>query len=327
MATLASLSNLNGSTRGQAALAILLLRSKMLRLIEQRSAFELDATDFDYQAVVGQGNLQTRAVGDGFTAAAKVPPNRLTGKLAIYGDKITIDRTHRADAAAGLRQIDVWLEKEAAARVRDIGGKLDNAIMNDDGSGTKMRGLSKILNGVNDIPGFAGMKGVLDARTFGGGGNSFDLSLANGAAQHDALIEGVAAAIMKVPDATGLQMNQTLAGRFTTVARRAHMLGEARDLFGNPVDTFNNLPINVLSDQAITNAEPDNAGTPANNTTSLYIERLGEGSTSLVTNEGLYYREWEELEDKVSSQEEFEIRMAWKIEDPESILRVRNIKV
>jgi hypothetical protein len=327
MATLAALSNLNGSARGQAALAILLLRSKILRQLEQRSAFELDATKFQYQAVTGVGNLQSRAIGGGYTATAKTPPTPQNGQLAIYGDKITIDRTHLADAAAGLRDIDTWLEKEAAARVRDIGGKLDGVLMNDPGTGTTMKGLSKILDGVTDIPGFTGMKGVLDARTFGGSGNFFDLTLATGAAQHDALIEGVAAALLKVPDATGISMNQALAGRFTTVARRAHMIGESRDLFGNPISTFNNVPINVVSDQAITNAEPDNAGTPANNTTSLYIDRFGEGSTSLVTNEGLYYREWEELENIVSAQEEFEIRMAWKIEDPESILRVRNIKL
>lgn len=328
MATLAALSNLNGSARGQAALGIFLLRSQILRFLEQNSAFELDATTYDYLAVDGSGTLQSRAIGNGFTAAAKTPPARQTGTLAIYGDKITIDRTHRADAAAGLRQIDVWLEREAGRRVRDVAQKLDTELMVAPGTGTRMKGLKTILDGVADIPGFTGQKGCVDARTiFGGSGNSFDLTASASAAQHDALIEGMVKALLRVPDATAIKMNQTLAGRFTTVARRAHMIGEGRDLFGNPVPTFNNVPIYAVSDTAITNDEPDNAGTPLTNTTSLYIERPGEQSFSLVTNEGLYYREWEELEDKVSSQEEFEFRCQWKIEDPEAILRVRNIKV
>jgi hypothetical protein len=328
MATLASLSNLNGSARGQAALGIMLMRSRILRFLEQNSAFELDATNYDYLAVTGTGTLQSRAVGGGFDAAAKVPPARLPGALSIYGDKITIDRTHRADAAAGLRQIDVWMEREAATRVRDVAQKLDPELMNAPGTGTRMKGLATILNGVDDIPGFTGMKGVADARTiFGGSGNSFDLTPAASAAQHDAFIEGLEKALLKVPDATAIKVNQTLASRITTVARRAHMLGEGRDLFGRPVPTFNGVPILAVSDTTITNAEPDNAGTPTLTTTSLYIERPGERSLSLVTNEGLYYREWEELEDTVSSQEEFELRIQWKIEDPEAILRVRNIKV
>ncbi len=46
-----------------------------------------------------------------------------------------------------------------------------------------------------------------------------------------------------------------------------------------------------------------------------------------MTNSGLYYQEWDHLETKESSQEMFELRMAWKVEDPESVLRIRNIKL
>lgn len=328
MATLRSLSNLNGSARGAAALGILLERSSMLRFMEAENAFERDATSFDYLPVDGTGNLQTRAVGGAFTATAKTPPSRVTGALAIYGDAITIDRTHQADAAAGLRDLDTWIEREAARRVRQTGGALDTAIMTGAGTGTTMKGLSVVINGT-DIPGFTGQTGLVNATTFTGAGTSFDMS-ATGvatAAIQDAFIEGLVKVMIDVPDASAIVCNRTLAGRISTVARRAHILGEGRDLFGRPVATFNGVPIVVVSDTAITNAEPDSAGSPANITTSLYVVRPGEGSLSLVTNEGLYYREWEHMESKESSKEEYEIRLAWKVADPDAIRRVRNIKV
>lgn len=327
MATLRTLSNLNGSARGQAALGILLDRALLLRFLEQQSGFELDATTFDSFPIDGSGTLQTRAIGGAFNATDKAPPARVGGQLAIYGDKINIDISHRADARQGLRDMDVWIEREASRRVRDLAAKLDAAVMNDPGTGTTMKGLSKILDGATDIPGFAGKKGVIDARSFGGSGNSFDLTAAATAAQHDAFIEGLEKALIEVPDCKGIVVNRTLAARITTVARRAHMLGESRDLFGRPVPSFNGVPIYSVSDTAIPVNEPSNGGTPTTDTTSLYLLNPGEGRLSVVTNEGLYYQEWDHLEAKESSQEMFELRMAWKVEDPDAVRRVRNIKV
>lgn len=326
MATLASLSTLNGSARGQAALGILLERALMLRFMEQNSAFELDGTNFDSYPVTGVGSLQTRPIGGAFTPTLKLPGERLPGQLAIYGDKIQIDITHRADAARGLRDLDVWLEREASARVRDIAAKLDKAILDDPGTGTTMKGLGRILDGTA-LPGFGGPTGVKDARDFGGSGDSFDLTAAAATGQHDAFIEGLQQALFMVPDVKGIVVNRRMGARISTLARRAHMNGEARDLFGRPITTFNGVPIYTVSDTSVTATEPSNGGTPALNTTSVYLMSPGERKLSLVTNSGLYYQEWDHLETKESSQEMFELRMAWKVEDPESVLRIRNIKL
>lgn len=326
MATLAALSDLNGSSRGQAALGILLERSLVLRFLEQQSAFEEAGTAFDTRPVTGEGMLQTRPIGGAFTPTLKLPSARIAGQLAIYGDKIQIDRTHIDDASRGLASMDVWLEAEARARVRDLAAKLDSAILNDPGTGTTMKGLARILDGT-PLPGFGSQTGVLDARTFGGTGNSFDLTSAATSGQHDAFIEGLQQALVLVPDAAAIVVSRRLGARISTLARRAHMNGEGRDLFGRPVPTFDGVPIYLVSDTAITATEPSNGGSPTLATTSAYILAPGEGKLSLATNSGLYYREWDHLETKETNQEMFEIRMAWKLEDPEAALRIRNIAI
>lgn len=327
MATLASLSNLNGSDRGAAALATFLERSFVLRFFEQQSAFEQDATAFDYLPVDGTANVQTRAVGGSFTASAKTPPARQNGTLAIYGDAIEIDRTHLADAANGLRDIDTWLTGESRQRVIATASYMDAAVMKDPGTGTTMKGLNVILNGTNDIPGFTGVKGVINAKTVMGGTNSFDFTSTAAATQatQDAFIEGMNKCLVEVPDAAAILLNRTFYGRVNSVARRAHILGESRDLFGRPIPTFNGVPLIAVPDTAILNTEGDDAA--GTNTTSLYIVRPGEGTFSLVTNEGLYYKEFEQQEGKVSSKENYEIRLAWKINDKEAVRRVRNFKI
>jgi hypothetical protein len=292
--------------------------------MEQANAFEQDATNFDALPVQGTANLQTRAVGGAFTATAKVPPSRQSGVLAIYGDAITIDRTHVADAAAGLRDIDKWIEKEAARRVRETAGSLDTALFTDPGTGNTIKGLSKILDGATDIPGFTGVKGVVNAKSWKGSGNNLDLT---DAANYGYFIEGLIKDTAQVDGAAQYWVNRSLYARMYTIARKEAILGESRDLFGRPVSTFNGIPFFVYDDTAIPLNEPDDAGTPANVTTSLYIVAPAEMGFSLVTNEGLYYREWEHMESKESSKEEFEIRLAWKIEYDKAIRRVRNLKV
>lgn len=328
MARFSALSNLNGSARGADALGVFLEKSMLLRFMEQQNAFRQDATSFQTNPVTGASNLQARAIGGAFTATAKTPSSPVSNTLAIYGDAITIDRTHIADANAGLRNVDVWLKTEALKRVRKTAAGLDTAIMTDDGTSNKMKGLKTLLNGTDDIPGFTGVKGVINAKTWLTG-NSFDLTPTGAAtaANQDAFIEGLYKAILEVPGATGLAMNTTLASRVTAVARRAHILGESRDLFGRPVPTFNGVPIYVVPDTAILNNEPDDTGTPLTVTTSLYIMRPSEEEFALVTNEGLYYKEWDHMESKESAKEEFETRLAWSIDSEDAVRRVRNIKV
>lgn len=326
MATLRQLSNLNGSARGQAALGTVLEQALVMRFLEQNSGFELDATSFDYLPVSGTDNLQTRAIGNGFTATAKTPPARQNGTLAIYGDAVTIDRSHLADAAAGLRDIDRWLEREMQKRVRSTAKGLDGALMNGAGTGTTMKGLSKILNGTDDIPGLTGVKGVGDAATFKSTGTHKSLDLTD-AANYPYFIEGLINELMKVDNVAGIVMNHQLYARMYTIARKEAILGESRDLFGRPVATFNGVPMVPVDATSIPNDEPDNTSTPLTVTTSLYIASPAEMGLSVVTNEGLYYKEFDQLEAKVSSQEVYELRMAWKIEDDRVVRRVRNLKV
>src|SRR5690606_4044452 len=101
-----------------------------------------------------------------------------------------------------------------------------------------------------------------------------------------------------------------------------HILGETRDQFGNPVPTFGGVPFIKLLAGSITNTEPDNAGTPNTNTTSLVITSAGEGRVSVVTNSGLDFRDIGELEGKESERMTWEIRSQTKVEEERSILRV-----
>ncbi len=306
---------------------MLLERSAYIRFLDQHSAFEELATDFLYRPTDDTATLRGRSLGGSYTVTDKAPPALQSDKLAFYGEAIDVDESHEADAARGLMDIDKWLDKMLRKTVRDWAKKYENAIFNGAGTGTPlpMKGLSVLIDGTTDIPGFTGYKAIANAADADpDSGKSFDLSKA---ANEDAFIEALTLWLTQVDNPQGIVMNKEMFARMTTIARRKHMLGESRDLFGVPVPTFNNVPMIQALDGSITNTEDDDTAEPLEVTTSIYIQSPGEMKYSIATNSGLHFHDVGELEGKESQRMRWEIRSENKIEEKDVILRVRNIKL
>lgn len=321
---LAQLSQLD-SERGRAALALLLDGDPFLRFLEAHAAWEEDATTFDWRPIDPSQALQTRAIGGEYTPDDATPAALVADSLALHGFSIDIDETHIADANRRLRDLDIWLDKEVSRRVRRWSKLFGNALFVGAGTTTLLKGLSKILDGTTDLPGYAGETGVIDAADFlAGAPDSFDLSNADNWAT---FIEKLIRYRGEVPGAKGMVMGPELFARMYTIAQQKHILGEQRDTFGVPVTTFAGLPMIEAIPGTILATEPDNNDVPVANTTSLYIMRPGEMDLSLVSNSGLHFDDDIDLEKKESRRIKAEIRAKWKIEEKDSIRRFRNIKL
>ncbi len=314
---------------GRNAVAMMLQHSPLIRFLDENNAFELDAMDFDWYPADNAANIQARARGGAFTIQDVAPGSKETGLLYIMGDGVHIDEGDIADMDNKLRDIDTHLQKKLERRLRDFARDLDGYLFNGTGAGSpaQMKGLTAYFDGSTDIPGWpTGNKGVVNATDYLGDGDgvSFDLTTAN---NYDVFLEAMMAWLAIVGDPKGILMNRSLRARLTTIARKAHILGESRDSFGRPQQTFDGIPMVDMLDASVPIVEEDDtAGTPLLNTTSLWIASPGEMRGSLVTNSGLAFKDYDP-DDKQSKGHTFETRLAWKFEEIDSFLRVRNIKI
>ena len=325
MATLAPLSDLGDSTRGTDALGILLEESPHLRFMEQQSGFEEDATDFQLKPEDSTTAGQGRALGGDYTRNMMVPGTPIGGSLAFFGDAVSVDISHQADASRGLRSVDVYLQKRFIAKFRAWSRKVEVKFFQGDPAltATDPNGYRTMLTG-GVLPGFSAFRGYASAADYlGGAAVHFDLS---DPANDDAFIEAMDYWCGLVRNATGIEVSPAMHTRMTTIARRKHILGEGRDLFGRPISTFNGIPLVRLNEETITKTEA-NKGATANNTTSLYIQSPGEMRNSVVTNSGLYFRDRGELEAKEAESVVWEVRAQNKVEEEKSILRVAHFKI
>jgi hypothetical protein len=327
MAQLSGLSKINSpSGRGNLALGYLLQESPFLAYLESQSAFEEGSTSFRYNVLADiAAAAAARAIGGSWTTSDKTPPSDQTGSLRIHGGSIDIDRSHMADAENGVLNIDKWLEKLGVKQMRSFAQGYEGKLFNSDGSSNSIYGLTTILDGTTDIPGFTGVKGVANAAEYTAATDD-SMDLTNSTAQGE-FIEMMELLLAQVSNPTAIVVNPSLAARISTIARVKHIIGESRDLFGRPISTYAGIPIVKVLATSILNTEEDDNATPLTNTTSLYIMSPGEMRTSLVTNSGLEWNDYGTLEGKESYREKWEIRASWKIEESNSILRVRNLKV
>ncbi len=313
--------------RGRAMLAVLLETSPLIRFFEQNSAFEEQGTEFTYAIVDGKAVLQRRSIGGEYDPDQRVPPGMQAGQLAFVGDALDIDRSHVEDDRRGLLKIENWITRHLRKSGRRWAKLYEQELMRGSGTGVPLQvtGLETILDGVNTIPGFPGYTAVQDAaEPDPAGGTSFDLSNPD---HWDAFIEAMTLWTTEVDDPAGILVNKLLYARLYTIARRKHILGESRDLFGVPVDTFNRIPLVMVGNDVITPTEADNAGTPNLDTTSLYIAAPGEAGFSIVSNSGLDFHDVDRLEKKESHRIKWEIRSNLSIQEKGRVLRVRNIKL
>lgn len=331
MASLASLSSINSpSGRGANALSLILTKSLFLQYMESQSGYELDATNFRYRTYVPGSSLKVRPVGTGYSATALTPTAEQIGSLAFLGDSVTIDVTYQRDADKKLNTVDMWLQGELRERMVSYGPGLEIQMFNGSGASNNMKGLKNILNGTDDVPGFTGHKGVVNAKTYqSGSAVSFDMTTVT-AAQAAKFKEMMNLVIGEVDNPTAIVCNRAAAGRITTFADALKVASTNSDYagFGSRVKEYDGIPIIVLNDGAILNDEPDDtSGSALTNTTSIYVMGVGEGILSQATNSGLYYQDYDSPTNEQKNQEWWEYAGQWKVASKNSVRRIRNLKI
>ena len=278
----------------------MLEESPELRYLEQNSAFELDATNYDFLPTpAGVGSIQTRAPGGNYTASVASPNSRQTGNLYLHGDCVDVDRTYKADAERGLRDIPMWLTKELRSRIKKFAVDYARLLWQGTGNAGEFKGLRTILNGTN-LPGYS--VNCLDnaANWIAGSAKSLDLSVE---ANIDPFIEGLQLALALVNNPTGILMSPAMFARMSTIARKKQMYGEMTDNFGKQISTFDGVPMIKALATTITNDEPDDTATPLTVTTSLYVASPGEQKLSVLTNSGFEWIDYDHQENDWKNRE------------------------
>lgn len=327
MANLGSLSILKTeSGRGRNALGILLESSPFLRYLEGASGWQEDATSFTYEAGEETSTAPARALGSDYTPGTRTRPSLLSSGLRNHGDAVNTDVSLLADAARGLRNADKWLENAVATKMSAFGRKYEYLLFNSPGSSNSIYGLKTILDGTTDIPGYSSWTGVTDAATItAASDDSLDIS---GATNQALFIELLRLQLAEVESPTAIVMSPAVWARINTLAWNLRAVTPGgEDQFGKPILAFDGIPIIQTLPDTLPATEPDNAETPVNNTTSVYIMSPGEERFSLRSNSGLYYIDHDHMDNSNKGQEWWEIRGAWNIVHKRAVRRIRNIKL
>lgn len=324
---LSQISQLFGA-RGVEAARTILTGSPFLSYLDANSAFELDKMDFDWRPASNTYSAQTRARGGSLTATDITWEAKQSGSQVVLGGALDIDIRNKRDAELGLDNLDVQLQKNLLRAWNGYALSVQNKLFNGTGAGspTELKGLKTILDGSTDLPGYTGVKGVINAANYSkeSSPKSLDMTVDKAGKYFTALMLDT---LNEVSNPTGIVMNNKLFAAITQFAEVQRTLESTTNNYGTILRTLWGVPVILVDGTTIGVTEPDDTTTPLENTTSMYVMSPGELKTSLVTNSGLYYIEYDHLENKESGREKWEMSLAWKIEDTTSIRRVRNIKV
>ena len=330
MARLAPISARNSNSpsgRGTIGLALLLQHSPFLRFMDACNAFEEDSTTFDFWPVNDTATLQTRAIGGGYTATDMTLPNKISNSLKFYGDGQDWDVTYDRDKKLGLTEPMNLFEKKLKKKMQDWAKKMQVALFNDDGTGNKLKGYSKLLNGTDVIAGSTETR-VFNAASYAKSSTAkyFDLSGDLTDAKASNFIEMFMQLLAEIDNPQGMILNRSTAARINAIGYKKDVIGVQQYQSGM-IQTFMNMPMIIVDDNTIGQAEPDDTATPVACTTSIYLMSPAEQSNSIVTNSGLAWLDIPDLEDKSSQRERWEFALNIKFENEKSVLRLRNIKL
>lgn len=297
------------------------------RLLSFLNNFRLAATNHQYRPAVGGQTMATRTLTGSYTAANLTQAELIAGVLAMHGFVLDYDESHEKDHDLGIGvDIDTWLDQELEERAIDVAEAVDDLVIAGSGTSNAIAGIATILNGDDNIPGL-GITGVVNAAdALSSGPVSLDLTDPD---NFDAFLEFFDKVKKEVSSPDGLIMNDTAAARMATIARKFHMYSQSTDEFGKPVERINGVAIVPVTDDTITNDEPDDtAETALENTTSMYLVTNRVGHWNINSNSGLAFWDVGELEgEKMSRRVKFEIRGKNEIRRKRAIRRIRNIKL
>lgn len=328
MAQLGAVSNLRGIQRGQEALANMIAISPFLRAMDAigGGGWQEGPLNNDFHPVNPSLTLQARNLDGSYSSLAITPEAKQTDTQRFHGFQIDVDQAHLADDARGLMPLASWFPDQLKEEVQQFGRLFEKGAFQGTGAGTPtvLKGLGTILDGTTDLQGYTGVKGVINGEDYDAG-QSFDLTVID-AATANQFLEALELWAAEVEGANVMFCHPKLGAKIGSMYRMLHGNPESRDMFGQKIDVIASLPLVRLLKETVMLTEA-NADESATDTTSLYIVNLGENLTSMMTNSGLEYEEYDMLQDKQSGREKGEIRSNWRLKRKDCIRRVRHLKV
>lgn len=308
--------------RGQRFIDKVISFSPLLQALQN---FVIKATEHQYRPATGGQTLENRAINGNYTGENLSPASLIAGMLAIAGFTLDWDQTYQDDLDNGLGiEMNTWFEQELDERAYDTAKEIEELLLAGSGTGNEIEGLLTILDGSTNIPGL-GITGVIDATTGSGlGTDSFDLTSDANWATFLRLWEKWVA---ELGGNLAVVCNRTGAGYLSNVARAKNTYDTQITEFGTQVKTIDGVPIIRVDDDVITNSEPDNAGTPATNTTSILLVTNAPGMWNINTNSGLGFWDVGDLQDDMANRIKFEMRAKNEVRTKRAVRRIRNLKV
>lgn len=295
------------------------------RILGVMNNWKLTAHEGQYRPAVGGQTLAGRAVNSNYTATNMNPAALVPALLDIVGFILKYDATYVRDNNSGLGiDMELWYDQELEERAIDTAEAIDKELISGDGSSNTIVGILNLLTAGSNLPGL-GITGVIDILDVTGtAGDSFDLSNPD---NYDPFMEAFEKVKKDVDRPEAVILNDSFAARLTTIARKFHRYSTRMDEFGNTVERIDGLDIVALPDDVITKLEPDNAGSPVENTTSMLVTANREGQWEIRSNSGLALYDVGMLQGEMAEAIKFELTAKNVIRRKRSIRRVRNIKL
>ncbi|MEQ9393297.1 MAG: hypothetical protein RLO03_13925 [Balneola sp.] len=287
--------------------------------------FKLKATQHQSRPSAGSQSLPGRELGTNPAAEQLDPANLIAGMLSSHSFFLKYDLSYKADSDLGIGiELDAWYEDELDERAFTTAQAIDALIIAGPGSANKMLGIMGILDGSTNIPGL-GITGVIDALSGSGlAGDSFDLS---DKANYPLFMEQFNSWEAELFSSDAVICNKAMEGRLTNIAQDRKMYSTRLDDFGNQVKQIAGKDIIPVENSVITKTEPDNNGTPANETTSILLLTNAEGFWNINSNSGLAFYDHGELSGELQDGILFDFRAKNEIKRKRAIRRIRNIKL
>ena len=325
MAVLGALSDIvSPSGRGAVAFASLLKKSKLVSLLNSRQAWELGATSNLWKPTKPQDAMQTRSLDSAYSNDTTLQfADNVAESLKFVGGKVKWDNSLEADVKNKMGTLN--FEDQVGDVFNSFAENLDNKYMNGAGTGSDFKGLSVILDGTTDLPGYTSFKGVYGGESLMSGTTPKSFNFLT--ATDKEILRALNTWISYCEDPTDIIINPSLYSVLVALGFVKTTYGNDPTNLGSPLQSLFGIPITVLSETAMPNTEIKLGGTDGatDKNTSMYILSLGEKKYSMITNSGLFYRDHEAVENKQASVEEFEIRSAWRIRKKRSAVRINHL--
>lgn len=295
-------------------LAEIVRTSQLLRLLELRR----DATYFtSYPVNADDLKPEARPIGGNYTPQPKQPVPK-HHSLTLLGEELTIDPSFVTDAELNLANLAPYMRGREMTVAHTFGEEAERQIVGGSGTGANAKGLSRIVNGTDDVDPF-GKTLTIDASA-----NALDLTTDAGA---EDIVKILRLAVAQVPGANLLLCNREIQAALQGIADKRNALREGYDQFGQVVTRFNGVAIVGLADGAISGDEPSGHATAQNSTSSIYVVRSAEyNGFSGVTNNGFSFSDWTNPSETTQSKARAELRFGFVIEKSDAVRRIRWIK-